>query len=106
MVGQMEAENTMLTWLLRGGGFLMMAFGIGVILQPLAIFASFIPLFGSLTRGGIMAFSLLIAMGLSLGTIAIAWLAYRPWLAAGLIAGTMLCVVLALRVLRRPAGAP
>jgi hypothetical protein len=106
MVGQMEAENTMLTWLLRGGGFLMMAFGIGVILQPLAIFASFIPLFGSLTRGGIMAFSLLIAMGLSLGTIAIAWLAYRPWLAAGLIAGTLLCVVLALRVLRRPAGAP
>jgi hypothetical protein len=106
MVGQLEAENTMLTWLLRGGGYLMMAFGIGVILRPIAVFASFIPIFGSLTRGGILAFSLLIAMGLSLATIAVAWLAYRPWLAAGLIAGTVVSILLAIRFLRRPAGAP
>jgi hypothetical protein len=106
MVGQLEAENTMLTWLLRGGGYLMMAFGIGVILRPIAVFASFIPIFGSLTRGGILAFSLLIAMGLSLATIAVAWLAYRPWLAAGLIAGTVVSILLAIRFLRRPAGTP
>lgn len=104
MVGQMEAENTLLTWLLRGGGYLMMAFGIGAILQPIAVFASFIPLFGSLTRGGIAVFALLVAMALSLATIALAWLAYRPWLAGGLLAAAALSVMLVVRFLRRPSA--
>lgn len=106
MVGQMEAENTLLTWLLRGGGYLMMAFGIGAILRPIAVFASFIPLFGSLTRGGITAIALLVALALSLVTIALAWLAYRPWLAGGLLAGAILSLVLVIRFLRRPATTP
>jgi hypothetical protein len=104
MVGQMEAENTLLTWLLRGGGYLMMAIGIGAILQPIAVFASFIPLFGSLTRGGIAVFALLVAMALSLATIALAWLAYRPWLAGGLLAAAALSVMLVVRFLRRPSA--
>ena len=106
MVGQMEAENTLLTWLLRGGGYLMMAFGIGAILRPIAVFASFIPLFGSLTRGGITAIALLVAMALSLVTIALAWLAYRPWLAGGLLAGAILSLFMVIRFLRRPSTTP
>jgi len=33
MVGQMEAENTHLTWILRLVGFLLMAFGIGLVIK-------------------------------------------------------------------------
>jgi hypothetical protein len=104
MVGQLEAENTLLTWLLRAGGFLIMAFGISIILKPIAVFASFIPIFGAVSRGGIAVFAMLVAMALSLTTIALAWLAYRPWLAGGLLAGAILSIVLVVSFVRRPAG--
>lgn len=85
MLGQLERENTMLTWLLRGGGFLCMAFGIGLVFSPLAVMADVVPLLGDLLRMGVGLFAAVVAAGCSLVTIAIAWLAYRPVLGIGLL---------------------
>lgn len=85
MVGKMESENTMLTWILRLVGFVLMAVGIGLVFNPLAVLADVLPLLGDLLRMGIGLFAGVIAAGLSLVTIALAWLFYRPLLGIGLI---------------------
>jgi hypothetical protein len=47
--------------------------------------ADFIPLLGDLLRAGTFLVALAIALPLSLATIAVAWLAYRPVLGITLI---------------------
>jgi len=81
-----ESENATLTWILRLVGFLLMAFGLGLIFNPLAVVADVLPFMGSLLRGGIGVFAFLVALSLSLVTIALAWLAFRPLLGLGLLA--------------------
>ncbi|MCY2995284.1 MAG: TMEM43 family protein [Planctomycetota bacterium] len=85
MLGQLEQENTILTWLLRGGGFLCMTFGIGLVFSPLAVLADVVPFLGDLLRMGVGLFAAVVAGSLSLVTVAAAWLAYRPVLGIGLL---------------------
>ncbi|MDZ7615817.1 MAG: TMEM43 family protein [Patescibacteria group bacterium] len=85
MIGQLESANTMMTWVLRLVGFVMMAFGIGMVFAPLAVVADVLPILGDLMRMGLGLFSLVIAGALSLVTIAVAWLAYRPVFAVMLL---------------------
>ena len=93
MVGQMETENTQLTWILRLVGFLLMAFGIGLAMNPLSVFADVIPFLGGLMGAGIALFAAVIAAGLSLTTIALAWIAYRPLFGIGLLVIALALVV-------------
>ncbi len=85
MIGRMESENTMLTWVLRLAGFAMMAAGIGMVLAPVAVLADVLPILGDLMRMGTGLFAVVVAGALSLAVIAVAWLAYRPVLAIGLL---------------------
>ncbi len=85
MLGQMEKENTTMTWVLRAVGFLLMAFGVGLVFSPLAVSADVLPFLGDLLRMGIGLFAGVVAATLSLVTIAVAWLAYRPLLGTGLL---------------------
>ena len=85
MLGQMEKENTTMTWVLRAVGFLLMAFGVGLVFSPLAVSANVLPFLGNLLRMGIGLFAGVVAATLSLVTIAVAWLAYRPLLGTGLL---------------------
>ncbi len=85
LIGQMESQNVMFTWGLRLIGFLLMAFGLGMVFGPIAVLADVLPILGDLMRMGIGLFAMIIAAGLSLFVIAIAWLAYRPVLAVSLI---------------------
>lgn len=82
---QAEA-NKMMTWLLRLGGFLAMAIGLYMVFKPLATMADVLPFLGSLLSFGLGIFAGLVAFFLSLITIAIAWLFYRPVLAIILLA--------------------
>ena len=107
MVGNLEQENTTLTWLLRGGGFLMMAFGIGLVINPLAVVADVLPFIGDLLRMGVAIFAGITAASLSLVTIAVAWLVYRPVLGVALL-GLAAALIIFLRRLgrsRRPVPA-
>jgi hypothetical protein len=85
MFAAKETENTIITWLLRGVGFLLMAFGLGMCFSPLAVLADVLPFLGDLMRMGTGLFAAVIAASISLLTIASAWFFYRPILAGVLI---------------------
>lgn len=76
---QKEQEgNTLLTWILRLVGFVMMLFGLQLVASPLSVLASIIPLLGDIVGAGTGIIALALALPLTLVTIALAWLAYRP----------------------------
>lgn len=94
MISQKQSENTMLTWVLRLVGFVLMAIGLAVMLSPLAVLADVLPILGDFTRMGIALTSFLVALALSLVTIAAAWFFYRPLLSIGLLLVGAAAVVL------------
>jgi Transmembrane protein 43 len=80
-----QQANTAMTWVLRGVGFLLMAMGIGMILKPLAILASVLPILGDIVGAGTGIIAFLLAGVMSFITIAIAWIFYRPLLGIALL---------------------
>lgn len=90
MFERAQKRNTMVTWGVRGGGFLCMFLGVCMLLGPLGILADVVPLVGGLVRAGTMLVGLLVAAPLSLVTIAIAWTIYRP-----LVGGSLLVLAVA-----------
>ena len=85
MFAAAERENTVITWLLRVGGFLLMCFGVSRIFRPLVVVADVVPFFGNLIGMGVGLVSFVVAAPLSLLTIAVAWVFYRPLLGIGLL---------------------
>jgi len=86
-------ENSILTWILRGVGFFMMFLGLALFFRPLSVLADVIPAFGSLLAFGTGLFAFVISAALSIATIAVAWIVYRPVLGAALLAVTIALVV-------------
>ena len=93
MFSDAEAANRMTTWILRAVGFVLMMVGVGLILGPLSVMADFIPVLGNVTRSitGIIAFA--VAAPISLITIGLAWLFYRPVLGILLLSAAGAIVV-------------
>ena len=73
-----EKNNKVMTWVLRGVGFVMMFFGFNLIFKPLAVVADILPIAGTIVGVGTGIFAFLLAAPLSLITISIAWIFYRP----------------------------
>jgi len=92
MFANAKFANITQTWILRFVGFLMMFIGLLFILNVLAILAAVIPIFGRIIGAASAIISLIMAAVLTIITIAIAWLLYRPILSIILfvIAGTLL----------------
>ncbi len=85
MFQQAQKSNTIITWLLRGVGFIIMLGGFRLILAPLAVFADVLPILGSMVGAGTGLVATLVAGVFSFLTIAIAWFFYRPILSTVLI---------------------
>ncbi len=81
-----QRENTILTWVLRGVGFLLMAFGLGMVFAPLGVAGDVLPFLGNLLRLGTGLVAGVLAFAFSLVTIAVAWIVYRPLLGLILLA--------------------
>lgn len=101
MFAAAQAENTMMTWLLRGGGLLMMFIGLLSIFQPFKVLADVLPLAGKVVGAGVGVVAFLLAGIGSTLTIAIAWLWYRPLLGVAVLAATVLLLVMLVRLLRK-----
>lgn len=95
-----ESSNIIITWLLRLGGYLLMAFGGYSVLRPLAVTASVIPFLGSVARTGLGLVASLVAAPFAFLTIAIAWIVYRPLLGALLLVGTLATLFLLRKLVR------
>lgn len=86
MFHRAEAENKMWTWIIRGGGFLLMFFGLSLLLKPISVFADVLPFLGNIAEAGTDLIAFLVAIVLSSCTIAVAWFFYRPLLSIALFA--------------------
>ncbi len=80
MIVRAQRDNMLLTWLLRFAGFMMMFVGLMLFMRPMAVIADFLPFLGRIVSAGTGIISFLISSSLSLTTIAIAWIFYRPLL--------------------------
>jgi hypothetical protein len=78
-------QNKLVTWLMRIGFGILMALGIGMVLNPLRALAEVLPFLGGLVGAGIGAVAFLLAGALSSLTIAIAWLTFRPMIGVPLV---------------------
>lgn len=86
MFQQAQKSNTILTWLLRGAGYIVMVIGFSLILGPLSVFADVVPIFGTIVGAGTGFIAALIAGLLTFLTVGVAWIFYRPVLGIILIA--------------------
>jgi len=105
MFSDAQAENTMMTWAIRIGGTLMMWIGLGMVFKPLSILGSILPFLGNLISMGTSILAFLITLPCAMITIALAWIAYRPLLAGGLITVAILAIV-AMKFMPRKSMAP
>jgi Transmembrane protein 43 len=80
-----EASNKTLGWILRLVGFLMMALGLFLVFRPFEIVADVLPILGSLVGVGAVLFAGVTAACLTLLTIALSWLYFRPLLGIPLL---------------------
>lgn len=100
-----QESNAILTWLIRAGGLLGLFIGFLLIFKICGVLGDVIPLLGSLIGfgTGIVAFALTLVIGPL--AIAIGWFAYRPLLAAAVLAGGTAVAALVLYLRRRKSAA-
>jgi len=72
------SSNSILTWILRAVGLMLMFFGFMLIMGPLATLANVIPMFGSLVEGASALVAGVLTLLLGSVVIAVAWFASRP----------------------------
>lgn len=101
-----RTSNAALTWGLRLGNALLIGIGFALILGPLSTVADLIPLLGTVVGLGAGIAAAILAAGLSLAIIALAWIWYRPLLGLGLLAGCGALAALLWWRQSRPAKAP
>lgn len=85
MIAEKRSEESMLTWILRLVGFILIFAGLAMFLSPLSTFASIIPFLGSIARGAVGLAAFVAAVPITLVVIAIAWIAFRPLMGIGLL---------------------
>jgi hypothetical protein len=100
-----RAANALIAWILRAVLIGLAAAGVWLVLRPVAVLGSAVPLLGGLLGAGLGVVSLALASVLGLVTMATAWLFYRPAFAAAVI-GVAAAALLLLRrrARRRSAG--
>lgn len=92
-----QQSNTMLTWLLRAIGFVLIFAGLNALLRPLVVLGDVVPFVGNIIGKGTAAVSFLGAAVIAFVVIALAWITHRPLLGIGLLAVALVALVLILR---------
>ena len=85
MIEKAQQGNKVLTCVLRLVGFVVMLIGLSMIFKPLSVQGDALPILGTIVGAGTGLIAFLIAACLSLVTIAIAWIVYRPLLGIALL---------------------
>ncbi|KAM4612830.1 transmembrane protein 43 [Polymixia lowei] len=94
-------HNTMMTWGLRAAGWALMFLGISLTTRIIYTLVDWVPVFRELVSLGLKLFALCVSSCLSLLTIAVGWLFYRPLVAVAL--GVMALLPLLIARSRVPA---
>lgn len=94
MLGKTETGISWKAWLFRLGGWLLMSFGMRMVLTSFAAQGDFMPLVENLTGGGLTVFSLFSGGILALVILGSTWIATRPLIGISCLAGAVLPLVL------------
>ncbi len=88
-------SNSVLTWVIRLTGLIMMSIGLMLILKPLSVIADVLPILGDIVGAGASLIAFLVAIVLTAITIAVAWIVFRPLIGVGLLllAGLVLWLI-------------
>ena len=86
MFASARSGNSMFTWFVRIGGFILMFLGLSMVLKPLSVLADVLPILGDIVEMGTGIVAFFVALVCALVTIAVAWLFYRPVVAILLLA--------------------
>ena len=89
-----KTANTVIAWVVRVGGTVLVMAGLGMVFAPLSVIADVIPLLGTIVGAGTGLVAFLLGLAWSLLLIAIAWIRFRPLLAGGLIAAVVAILAL------------
>ena len=95
------ATNTLITWLVRLGGFILIWIGFSLLFAPLSVLADIVPLFGSLVGAATGLIAFLLALAVALTVIALAWLVFRPLLGIVLLLIAIVAAVFGFRAFGR-----
>ena len=98
--------NTLFTWILRLGGFLLMFIGLSMVLKPLSVLGDVLPILGTIIGWGAGLVAGVVALVCSLVTIAVAWIFYRPVLGVLLLVAAGAVVFFAWKKKKGSASAP
>lgn len=104
MFAKAHSDNTVMTWVLRLGGFLAMAIGLAMVFSPLTAIADVIPFVGSIVGAGVALFAGLVSIALSSFTIGLAWLFYRPLIGVPMLIVTAGCFFMLMKVAKARKG--
>lgn len=106
-IGEVSAEemfagalqaNRLTSWIIRFLAFMFMFLGLNTLLAPLTILVSVIPFFAKILRSGTKLLSGVIALLLSLVTIGITWLIYRPLIGVMVLFLAVLVIIIFSRI--------
>ncbi len=106
MFASARKGNTILTWGLRFGGWLLMFIGLTLIFKPLVIIGKFVPFIGSIIGAGTGLIAFILASVMALVVVAIAWIVYRPLLGIVLLLVAAALGVFAIMKMRASKPAP
>lgn len=87
MFDQAQADNRVLTWIIRIVGLVVLWIGFLLIFGPFAVIAEAVPLVGGLLAAGVSLAAALFALVVGVPVIALAWLWFRPIVAGLILAG-------------------
>lgn len=111
-IGEVSAEemfagalqaNRLTSWIIRFLAFMFMFLGLNTLLAPLTILVSVIPFFAKILRFGTKLLSGVIALLLSLVTIGITWLIYRPLIGVMVLFLAVLVIIIFSRLKKKGA---
>ena len=92
------SANTIITWVLRAVGILLLVVGFALFMGPIGVIADVIPFLGSIVRMGTGLVAFLLAVVVGAIVIAVAWFWYRPLLSLGILAGAAVIAFLITRL--------
>lgn len=106
LFSEAQSDNETTTWILRGVGFVIMFVGVLLILQPIATFVDVIPFVGDCMEGTLSncifpLVAFIITIPLSLFTISLAWIVYRPFVAGIVVAFIVVIGALVVTIVRK-----
>lgn len=94
-----QKSNKVMTWILRAVGFVLMFIGFSLVFRPLSVVADVLPIAGSIVGAGTGIVAFLLAAPLSLLTIGVAWVFYRPMVGIPLLVAAGIGIALLIKKL-------